>query len=943
MNPYGEPQSARARASVPGPSGASTPDDAPGSYRTPQGRPSGGRASVGSASVGSASVGSASVGGTGRASVGSASVGSASVGSASVGSARVGGRAAVGPPVDGGRPGTTGRAAVARAAVRPTPGYNGMGELDGPAGGGPGGNGPGGGGGGRGGRGDRNDPAAKRAKRRRRTNILTAAAAVLVMLLGAGVVGGTYFFDEIDLPAAKTEEQTTQIFYSDGKTAIATIGTQNRSVVPAASINKVVKEAVMAAEDKNFLEHGGIDMKGIARAAWNNFTGGETQGASTITQQYARYAAELKAISYNRKLREAVIARKMESDPKFGKDVILGNYLNTVYFGRGAYGVEAAAKAYFNKSVVTPAGSKNAITVGEAAVIASIIKQPEPVQGGHQGYDPSTNLGPATERWNYTLNNMVEKNWLAAADRPTKIPIPIKYKPGSCGASCNNNQPSGKIVKYVTRELEAMGIQKSEWQQGGLQVTTTIDQRAQAAAEETVDARKKDSPLNGYEKTYRPAVVAINPTNGRVVAYYGGPDRVGWDYAGPNYNEDTGELLAAGRPPGSTFKIYTLLAALENGYNFETTWDSEKKNKRNQKISNSDRSNLRCDKKRCPLDKATVESYNFPFYWLADEMRPHTVLEAAHKAGITSIQATSGKVIDLSRNNGEKLDRDFDNEVGFGQYAIFPVEHASGIATIAADGVHHPAHFVRSVKKRDPKTGQFKVVKNEKIETERAFGADKISDLDSVLKEIPSHNGKGLRNRQSIGKTGTWEYKDGKSGLNGDAWMVGAVPQLAASVWVGNYNSKNEPLPIKLKNGSNMTGGSVPGAIWKMFMDKAIDAMDLPSDQFPARVATVATKTGNGLPPVVVETPDVPCIPPLCFGENNGNNGGDNNGNNGGDGDNGNPTDNPDNGQPGTGDPGTGDGTPGDGNGTPGDGNGTPGGGGGNGNNGNNRTFPRTG
>ena len=147
----------------------------------------------------------------------------------------------------------------------------------------------------------------------------------------------------------------------------------------------------MAAEDKNFRDHNGIDMKGIVRAAWNNFTGGDTQGASTITQQYARHAAELKEISYNRKLREAVIARKMEDE--YTKDEILGRYLNSVYFGRGAYGIEAAVKAYFgnSRSSLTQPGQKGAITAGEAAVLASVIKQPEP-SATHKGYDPQNNL-----------------------------------------------------------------------------------------------------------------------------------------------------------------------------------------------------------------------------------------------------------------------------------------------------------------------------------------------------------------------------------------------------------------------------------------------------------------------------------------------------------------------------------------------------------------------
>ena len=162
--------------------------------------------------------------------------------------------------------------------------------------------------------------------------------------------------------------------------------------MPYQSINPIIGEAVMAAEDKNFRDHNGIDMKGIMRAAWNNFTGGDTQGASTITQQYARHAADLKEISYNRKLREAVIARKMED--QYSKDEILGRYLNSVYFGRGAYGIEAAVQGVLRQQPVLadPPGKKGAITAGEAAVLASVIKQPEP-SADAQGLRPAEQPG----------------------------------------------------------------------------------------------------------------------------------------------------------------------------------------------------------------------------------------------------------------------------------------------------------------------------------------------------------------------------------------------------------------------------------------------------------------------------------------------------------------------------------------------------------------------
>jgi membrane peptidoglycan carboxypeptidase len=936
MNPYGEPQSARARASVPGPSGASTPDEGPGAYRA-QARPAGGRASVGSASVGSASVGTAgraSVGSApvGSASVGSASVGSASVGSASVGSARVGARATVGPPADGARPGTPGRAAVARAAVRPTPGYHGMGELDGPAGGGPGG--PGGGGGGRGGRGDKNDPAGKRAKRRRRTNILTAAAAVLVMLLGAGVVGGTYFFDSVDVVQPKTESQPNTIFASDGKTVLAREGAQNRIVVPSEKITDLVRRAVAGAEDKNFYKHGGIDMKGIARAAWNNFSGGDTQGASTITQQYARHAASLKDISYNRKLREAVIARKLES--KYEKNDIMGFYLNAIYFGRGAYGIEAAAKAYIGpgKSVVATSG-KAALTPSEVAVLAAVIKQPErDVNGGHKGYDPQYNPEAAKERWTYTLNNMLEMKWITPEQRQAaKYPddnkllmTPKKVKAPASGSS----GAAGIVVRHVNEELASLGIDEDKQAKGGYSITTTIKADVQRAAEEVGSRKSPESPMRKLKATHQSAIVAINPANGAVLGYYGGDDPTGWDYAGMNYQDGK---QVGGVSPGSTFKIYTLAAAMDADISFKTRWDGTKEKTTGGKINNAGRATASlCGGKIkfCDLETSTIQSYNFPFYWIAEGLGPDKIVEAAKKAGIRHMWGEGDKLVNLDKTDNKTWEDLFGNEVAFGQYRVLPLEHVNGVATFANNGIYNKAHFVTRVDHRNELTGVNKTVHNFKADNKRVFQTDRMADIDGVLQKIPANSGKSI-GRPAIGKTGTWEYVNskGKTDGNGDAWMVGATPQIAAGVWVGGKDSR-----VQLKNadGSNMFGSTTPGLLWQKFMKRVTDGMDV--ERFPDRIQTgdENSKFANGVAPPVVEVPAVPCIPPFCATDpNNGNNGNGNGNGNGNDPDN--PTTQPGTDDPGNGDPGNGD--PGEGD---GEGDGT---GGGNGDD--NRTFPRNG
>ena len=890
MNSHGDPQSARARARVPGPSAASTPNDDPSGYDAQRPAPDayrrgagGGRAAV----SGAAPRGAAPVGG--RAAVGA--------GTGAVGGARVGGRASVGsasvarPGYEdayANGPGNGSRAVAARAAVRPVSPAVGAGGPGGPAG-------PGGPDEPHSRRGSAGKILTKSAKKRRRANILTAAAAVLVILVGVGVVGGTYFFDSVDFKEPGSEDQTSQILASDNSSVLMTIGDFNRSVVPWQKINPLIGEAVQAAEDKNFRDHHGIDMKGIARAAWNNFTGGSTEGASTITQQYARHAADLKEISYNRKLREAVIARKMEE--VWSKDEILGRYLNSVYFGRGAYGIEAAVKAYFgnDRSSLLQPGQKGALTAGEAALLASVIKQPEPDKAGNMGYDPDKNKSQEpVDRWNYTLNNMVDKGWLNAPGtpvRPTAYPKTWKpFKPNSCATACGLDRPTGMIKKYVYRELAAMGITKAEIEHGGLRIRTTINPKIQAAAEDAVSRSNKASPLHPLAATYTPALVAIDPTNGQVLAYYGGKNGSGFDYAGPTWDAN-GNQTSNGTPPGSTFKIYTLLAALSAGYGFDTTWDADKeKVDGGGKINNSNRSSLLCSPgapDRCPLKNATQQSYNFPFYWLADALGQKKVVEAAHSAGINYIMDGKNEKLDL---NKDKITNDeFGREVGFGQYNIFPIDHANGVATIANDGVYNKAHFVREVDVRDPKTGQFKARPgaSEKVKGDQRFSKDVVGALQNVLETIPGINGKALAGgRHAIGKTGTWELdQKAKNGRkpNSAAWMVGATRQLATSVLISNNSKEGRQLPITLANKvTPMSGGSVPGAVWKMFMDSAMKILDAPDKDFqPNSTAFVNPDLkGNGVAAPVVQPPqNNGCvIPGICPDNNGGQNNGDNNG-----------------------------------------------------------------
>src|SRR5262249_50423463 len=248
-------------------------------------------------------------------------------------------------------------------------------------------------------------------------------------------VTGVYYVDSVPTPAQLELPQATTVYYSDGSTPMARLGAQNRTILSFDDMNDAVKQSIVAAEDRTFWTNRGIDFTGVLRAAWNNLTGGPTQGASTITQQYARLAADLRGVTYSRKTREAVMA--WELDRECSKSQILEFYLNSVPFGRGAYGIEAAAQVYFGKTANRNASVARQLTVAEAMALVSMIKQPEPDPhdpDGHPGYDPKRSavaLQNSMDRWSYVRENMVSLHYLTRA-QPDQLQHPdpvIDYNP----------------------------------------------------------------------------------------------------------------------------------------------------------------------------------------------------------------------------------------------------------------------------------------------------------------------------------------------------------------------------------------------------------------------------------------------------------------------------------------------------------------------------------
>ncbi|MFD0974927.1 transglycosylase domain-containing protein, partial [Plantactinospora endophytica] len=786
-----------------------------------------GSASVGSGSVGSAAPGRARVGG--RAGVGSASVpdapgsgggygaGRASAGRASVGTASVSG---------GGANGSAGRARVGRAVVPVSPA--GPGGPDDP-------NGPGRRG--RRGGGDLDPAAQKRAKKRKRVNMLIAAFAVFIMLAGGGVVAATWYSTNVPMPDQLPLPLATTIYAANKKNIVAKLGDENRQIVTSKQIPAHVQRAVAAAEDRNFYRHDGVDYVGIARAAWNNFTGGSKQGASTITQQYARNAYEnLQDDSYQRKVKEAILASKLND--QFDKDEIMQHYLNTIYFGRGAYGIEIAALTYFNKSA-------SKLTVAEGAVLAAVIKQPQiDTSTGHKGFDPADNPEEAKGRWEYVLNGMVEEKWLTPEER-AKTAYPKIQPRKSANEAFGVKTPRGNVVNYVKAEMAERGLCtlgpatptkvdcSSALRDGGYKITTTIDWKMQTEAENAAQ-RKKGSPIYDEPKNLMSALVSVEPKSGKVLAYYGGDSGADYDYAG--LNTDGAGTVSGGHPPGSSFKVYTLAAAINEKISIDSIWDARPFTVKGTKIKvqNAGRDVTKTCDQACTLKESTIKSYNVPFYHLTEKIGADKVLSMARQAGVRTMWETKDnppKWHDLTKEKPEELAPEpFFNVVAYGQYPITVLDHANGLATLANGGVYNKAHFIQLIEQQDPETGQWKKIGGAKADPKQRISKDVADEVTSVLKNIPKDNNGNLEGREEAGKTGTWEYN--QTDDNAHAWMVGYTPQVATAVWVGSKDPKKPQ--IKTKGGANIGGSGLPAEIWRKYMSKALagkDAMSLPDSK----------------------------------------------------------------------------------------------------------------
>ncbi|MEV6526143.1 transglycosylase domain-containing protein [Longispora sp. NPDC051575] len=734
------------------------------------------------------------------------------------------------------------------------------------------------------------DPKVR--KRRKRRNRIVALIAVVLMMTGLVFIGGTYYFTSVPLPNELPLNQISKVYANDGTTLIDTIGEENRSIVAFDKISTPMKQAIVAAEDRSFYQNSGVDFKGMIRALWNNLTGGSQQGASTITQQYARLAADLNQdSSYTRKAKEAVIAMKL--DKEYKKDEILNFYLNTVDFGRNTSGVQAAAQAYFGVDA-------EKLSYEQAAVIALMVKSP----GGY--FEPTDKLKPedkwntnTVDRWGYVMTSLVEtgaitKEQRAAAKFPDVKPLPKK------GETELGGRPVANIVKYVIEEMAAKKVPYSQLERGGYSIVTSIDPKIQKEAENAAMKTDKGWPMAGQDPRVQPALVATDPKTGRVLAYYGGPNGVnGSDFAGYNKNPKTGAIGGFGfHPPGSTAKVYVLAAALEKGYTVNSLWDGSSpkdfpksgrvKGSKQGAITNSDGTSKCGD--HCTLRQSTVQSLNTPFFALAEELTPPVVIGMMRKTGVQYMRPDGTfEAVDISTKPLDSMEEQFNAQVGIGQYPITVLHQSAGFATFANEGVAMKQHFVVKATQRVNSGGKVSenlIFEDKAQQGTRVMEANLVHAMDDVLKDIHPYDSKwsnGLDGgkRVAAAKTGTWQFSDSNNVGNAHASIAGYTPQLATAVWVG---SKDTEFALKVKNANGSTagdmyGGNLPGSIWATFMENAHKVMNWKATSFPKATPVGNPElAGNGktappTPPPASGNPSCP-FPPFCPGQTPGGGGG---------------------------------------------------------------------
>ncbi|MGI8427044.1 MAG: transglycosylase domain-containing protein [Actinomycetota bacterium] len=661
---------------------------------------------------------------------------------------------------------------------------------------------------------------------------LTAAGAgfafVGILVVGALAVG-------VPSPENASGGRPTEVLATDGKVIGTLQAEHNRKIVPFDQISPLLRKAVVATEDRNFYNHKGVSFKGTIRALFTNVReGGVAQGGSTITQQYARVAfSEVgRQRSIFRKIKEIALAKKIER--QYSKDKILGLYLNTVYFGRGAYGAEAAAQTYFRK----PASG---LDLSQASYLAGVLRSP-------RSYQVDKNPEAAVRIRNEVLGDMVKTRATTQpeADKAKSTDLVKQVQLGP--AVKIDSARAGFFLEYVRRQLlsSEYGFNEADVLGGGLKVQTSLDLRMQAAAENAV-ASTLDLPDDPEA-----ALIAMD-SDGNVKAMVGGRDvaspvrATGFNFAANIRKSDTG-----GRQAGSAFKPFALARFLEEGKSVKSRFPGPSKIQidsprcRNEDGTPWQVSNFESESAgTIDVVEATARSVNTIYAQLMDKVvSPAKFIETAADAGIAIPKGDTGCALTL------------------GTSAVTPLEMARAFTTFAARGKRPDTLIISKVTSPGGK-----VLSEQEPNSEQTIDTNVADTVNHVLQQ-PIQRGTATGAKianQAAGKTGTTQN-------HVDAWFAGYTPALTAVVWMGFAPDSTGQIPqMTSVHGKKVTGGSFPATIWKKFMVEALKGVQSGSFVKPnltgevVNGAPVSCPSGSTPAPISSVPSDSPEPAPTCL------------------------------------------------------------------------------
>jgi len=619
-------------------------------------------------------------------------------------------------------------------------------------------------------------------------------------VVGALVLVGTFYVayraTDIPNPNSAYQAQTTNVYYAGGKAKIGRFATQNRESIPLADVPKVMQDAVVAAEDRSFWTNNGIDPKGIIRAAFSNAKGGATQGASTITQQYVKILYLTQQRTLKRKVKEAFLSLKIQQ--KQSKSEILEGYLNTIYFGRGAYGVQAAANAYFG----IPAKQLNA---SQSAMLAAVLNSPNYLSPDRSDASREALLN----RYDYVVGGMRSMGSISAGDAAEiadRLP-PIK-KPTTSDLYGGQR---GFMLDLVKKELVRLGFDEQEIEAGGLRVTTTFTKKAMDAAKNAV---LQERPAGFSDKQLHVGVASVDVATGGLLGFYGGQD----------YLQSQINWAAAQDSPGSAFKPFAVAAGIKDGFSLKDTFqgNSPYTFPDGSKVVNEGEGGGTDYGAKVSLTTATQKSINTAFIDMTQAMDngPKKIRDMAVAMGLPDKPA-------LEANAG----------ISLGSAPQSPIDMANAYSTIADGGLHHDWFVVSKV----TRASNGEVLYTAPRKTNRVVSADITDDTSYAMQQVVKA-GTGVKaqriGRPAAGKTGT------ATNDNGDvvtSWFVGFTPQVSTAVMYVRGNGR-KPLDGWLPS---YFGADYPTATWAATMSALMEGQPVENFPPPANLDGNAPSAGH--------------------------------------------------------------------------------------------------